>query len=559
MKKSVLSIIFIIILIILAACSDSAFELKRAQEPQWTSTATLEGGLVSAYKHYEWDGTRGFPEYYDWIGSGFFRVRQGLTPAQIPAYYRQYNSYTKECNNWWTSYYQVIGLCNLAIKLDQDGGGNPFQLDKNGDDYQSNYLRQIGEYYFLRGASYYQLARVFMLPYNGNNTNSQKWIPYILQPSQSIEDVQSQKLGTIEEIYTQVIQDLQKAKEYLPEKFNLIGWTTKASGYECGRANKYVASALLGKIYFHMGKYDLAKEEFDYVIGLGDGNFPLSSSPSDPYVNQDLSKVSSEVIWEMNTGDPTLKYEQHNNYWYPAREYGNRARDYSCGSYYVNTKESGQNNTGIQIFGKMNVSFSALSRMGWLNMSDTTLTTAAKSDLRLNGDYTKVFVNYGPYKAKVKKGDPEYITNINDANGNNKDVWPVNIVLDKFFRGPVAPYGKFSKVPYLRTPELLLMRAWIKQNSGDKNGACEDANRVWNRSNPGNPNIFTPSNINTETIFAEYLREMMGEAFVTTFMQGTKMTIPAGEDGNKDEIPYPYPNMYWPIPTDEVSQNPNYQ
>lgn len=553
MKKISFNIITLICTVLLISCAES-FELDRPQEQQWTSTATFEGGLSTSYWNLEWT-PRGFIEYFDFLLSGSAYLIPGQNQHPY-AYRRDFSQTINESNNYWGPFYQAITLANLAIDLDASTNGNPFNLPVNGDDYKYNYMRQVGEYYFVRGYAYYLLAKWFAPPYNGNSNNTTGWIPLKTKAANSMDDVQSEKLGTLEEIYSQIISDLKKAKEILPEKFTLTDWTTKSPGYECGRANKYVASALLGKIYFHMGKFAEAKSEFDFVINSN--AYSLAARPCEPFINNRPEKTCSEVIWEFNCGDVTITpQEQHNQYWYPALIYGFRFRD-SNGSFYDNLPQSGSGVQAIQIsgWGAYTIGPKSLIKMGWINSSDSTVTDQAKADLRFAGDNTKIYHTLGAYRAGIKKGTPEYLL----YESRNKTLTSrTNVFIDKFFRGADAPYGKFSKVPYIRLPELLLLRSWINWKNGAKDLAAADANKVWNRSNPTNPDKFTSLNIDQDAIYAEFMRELIGEGFQVPFLQGTGMSIPQGEEAGITPVTAPYSNWHWPIPPTEAALNPNYK
>lgn len=553
MRKLSYYIVLFICSLGLASCAES-FELNRPPEKQWTSTATLEGGLSTCYWNLEWT-SRGFIEYFDFLLSGSAYLIPGQNQHPY-AYRRDFSQTIAESNNYWGPFYQTITLANLAIEQDLATSGNPFNLAVNGDDYKNNYKRQIGEYYFIRGNAYYLLAKWFAPPYNGNSSNTKGWIPLKTNAANSMEDVQTEKLGTLEEIYSQIISDLKKAKEILPEKFTLTDWTTKSPGYECGRANKFVAAALLGKIYFHMGKYAEAKAEFDYVINSN--VYKLSARPCDPFINNRPDKTSSEVIWEFNSGDVTITpQEQHNKYWYPALIYGFRFRD-SNGSFYDNLPQSGSSVQAIQIsgWGAYTIGPKSLIKMGWINSADSTVTDQAKADLRFTGDNTKIYHTLGAYRAGIKKGTPEYLM----YESRNKTLTSrTNVFIDKFFRGADAPYGKYSKVPYIRLPELLLLRSWINWKNGAKDQAADDANKVWNRSNPFNINKFSSSNIDQDGIYTEFMRELIGEGFQVPFLLGTGMSIPQGEESGIIPVNAPYSSWFWPIPPAEAALNPNYK
>lgn len=547
--------IFIVILTCLlstTACEDS-FELKRPQETQWRSTATFEGGLSTAYWKTQW-APSGFMEYYDFMLSGVAMTVPG-TNHHSEVKRRDFTQDIGWSKNFWEAYYQAITLSNLALEMDENENGNPFDLPETGDDYIHNYRRQIGEYHFLRAYAYYRLATWFAPPYQGNNADARGWIPLKTKAAASMEDAQSEKLGTLEEIYALVISDLKKAKEMLPEKFTLVGWTTASPGYETGRANKYVASAMLGKVYYHMGRYADAKAEFDYVINSNE--FFLADRPCDPFINYRAEDVSSESIWEFNTGDVNVTQGQHNQYWYAALIYGFRFRD-SNGSFYDNLPESGTSVPAIQISGwnGFTIAPRTLLQMGWINPADSSLTTDALADLRISGDLNKVYHVLGPYKEGVKKGTPEYLQHVSN---NSSMTGRTNVYIDKFFRGADAPFGRYSKVPLIRLSELLLLRAVVNYKDGALQAAADDANRVWNRSNPANLDKFNAGNIDQDAIYDEFLRELMGEGSHILFLQGAGMTIPEGEDAELVAVNPPYADWHWPIPAIETSLNPNYQ
>ena len=81
MKSKYLTILACVGLLNFCSCDDF-FELKRPQETQWTTTATYEQGLSSAYVSLQWtDAGRGFPQYIDFLTSGTASLMDGNTPG----------------------------------------------------------------------------------------------------------------------------------------------------------------------------------------------------------------------------------------------------------------------------------------------------------------------------------------------------------------------------------------------------------------------------------------------------------------------------------------------
>lgn len=86
----------------------------------------------------------------------------------------------------------------------------------------------IGEAKFLRALGYFDLVRAF-----GD-------IPLITIPNNSVNDVLVARTP-VDQVYAQIISDLSDAEQVLPSRY------TKSS--EIGRATRWAAKALLGKVY----------------------------------------------------------------------------------------------------------------------------------------------------------------------------------------------------------------------------------------------------------------------------------------------------------------------
>ena len=77
----------------------------------------------------------------------------------------------------WQTYYKIVTMSNLALDVDKNGNGNPFNLAVNGDDYKHNYKRQVAEYHFCRAWAYFNLIKIFAPPYNQSGNNNALSIP----------------------------------------------------------------------------------------------------------------------------------------------------------------------------------------------------------------------------------------------------------------------------------------------------------------------------------------------------------------------------------------------
>jgi len=177
-------------------------------------------------------------------------------------------------NGWvedtWVEAYDLINLCNTIL--------DPEVLAiLDAEDAES----VEGEAKFLRGWTYFELAKWFGLPYEAGQTNSQLAAPIILTPTTDISDAVPVARSTVEQCYTQAIDDLTDAKTLLSYPNDVFA-TTDA------------ASAVLARVYLQMGDFDNAAIEANTVIETG--NYSLTGHPLGAFNN---AGASSEDIFAL--------------------------------------------------------------------------------------------------------------------------------------------------------------------------------------------------------------------------------------------------------------------
>ncbi|MDD4921423.1 MAG: RagB/SusD family nutrient uptake outer membrane protein [Bacteroidales bacterium] len=517
---------------------DDFFKIDRPQETQWVNTISFEQGLSAVYYDlfYSNNGAS-VPLMIDYVSSG---VAHLLPETNTGAPWnemtnRLFGQNYSLSDNLWSSRYRAITKCNLAIQLDNEKEGNPFDLKTNSTDYTDNYVRQIGEYYFLRAYSYYSLVRFFAPPYDHAGGNTGKFIPFKTLPAYSKEEIFADSLGATEEIYQQIIRDLKVAKRKLPTAYNSA---TMYPICQIGHANKYVAAAMLAKVYFVMGKYAEAKLELDSVIQVAEGGRYYLDEPIQAFNKNVVTDVPREVLWEVNTGNTAVSGTNGMMYW--GMVVGLNFRDADNGGRGVNMVKSDWN--------QFTFSYWALDKMHWMTdplNGDYTLTSDATDDLRFQQLYYYL-------REYTLGGDPLVYETVPSHTRVDKP----QLYVDKFFRGAPGD-GRYTKYPIIRLADLYLIRAWIKWKTSDPT-AANDLNKVWNRAHPTNLNYFNSGNVTEDAIFAEYLKEMTCEGWTLDFMMATQMPIPAG-DIARDSIPAPYSSWKWAIPATERSLNPDFQ
>ena len=134
--------------------------------------------------------------------------------------------------------------------------------------------RSMGEAYFLRAHYYFILARFF-----GD-------VPLITVPQSSDGDLLPAR-DPVEEVYSQIISDLEMAAELLPEK------STYGSA-DLGRVPKGAAYGMLAKVHLTLGNYQQVVENATKVESLG---YDLNAVYADNF-NIDMEN-SIETLFEV--------------------------------------------------------------------------------------------------------------------------------------------------------------------------------------------------------------------------------------------------------------------
>lgn len=177
-------------------------------------------------------------------------------------------------NNIWNTSYSAIYNANSIIE--------GIATSKNISQTLQN--QAVGEARFMRAFCYFYLVNIF-----GD-------VPLVLTT-----DVDKNKLmpkTSSVEIYTQIVEDLKIAQANLPEDYS-------ASGNSRTRANKWVATAMLARVYLYMQNWSQAEIQATSVIDNA-ALFNLATN-----LNTVFSPTSSEAIWQV--------YNDSDGYTYYAR------------------------------------------------------------------------------------------------------------------------------------------------------------------------------------------------------------------------------------------------
>lgn len=159
----------------------------------------------------------------------------------------------------WSDAYKVIYTSNLIIE----------HLEKSASLSMDIRNQLTGEMLVVRSLYYFYLINLF-----GD-------VPLITSSDYSKNEHEPRTPAN--DIYEQIITDLQAAENMLSENYQ--------SNYKT-RPNKYMAAALLSKVYLFKGDWTNAASEASKVINAG--TYFL-----EPHVNNVFKKTSNETIWQI--------------------------------------------------------------------------------------------------------------------------------------------------------------------------------------------------------------------------------------------------------------------
>lgn len=145
-----------------------------------------------------------------------------------------YNSTNFIIRDWWLGFYKAINRANQVITRVPTSSGVTPELGE----------RLVGEAKFLRGYFYFNLVRAF------------GGVPLVL--TNQMPDEANIPRNTADEVYAQIIKDLEDASNVLPEQYS-VDMT--------GRATRGAAIGLLSKVYLFKGDFVNAEKYARMIVG----------------------------------------------------------------------------------------------------------------------------------------------------------------------------------------------------------------------------------------------------------------------------------------------------
>lgn len=239
MKQKIFSIIMIGALF--ASCQKERLDpIPQTQLSDAVAFATPEralqqvNGMYSALKQGNFYAGR-FQVYMDVRGEDFLNLTNNGVTAFLTWNFTQ-TATTNEVQNFWAAAYNTINRANVVI----DGiSGSAIS-----DNLKKNY---IAEAKLIRALSYWSLMQLYARPYTETGGPSKPGVPLRITAITSSGNNNVAR-STVEEVYTQILKDLNEAEPDLPLTYTSADLNTT-------RAHRNTAIALKTRVLLSMGRY----------------------------------------------------------------------------------------------------------------------------------------------------------------------------------------------------------------------------------------------------------------------------------------------------------------
>jgi hypothetical protein len=232
-------IVCILLLTAAASCKKSFLELSPISNANvndfYKTAADINNAVMAAYSIHKKIYTDNFASQ-----SILDEVRSdNTTMVQLDVLDRFIRDTGKEWYGWsWDKCYRAIYMCNLVLEK-----AEPVDMDetlKNQYDAEARFLRAI---------TYFELVRNF------------GGVPLVTETTKSLDPASVQiPRNSVDEVYAQIITDLKFAMDNLPAEY---------SSGDIGRATRYAAEGMLGKVYLTTGDKQSAETALRDVVSSG--------------------------------------------------------------------------------------------------------------------------------------------------------------------------------------------------------------------------------------------------------------------------------------------------
>jgi hypothetical protein len=284
--KSIKLISAVMILTVIASCSDSFLEVKPKAALSRSALANAKGVnslLIGAYSLLDgWATAEGAYRSYqvgadNWVYGSVASddaYKGTIAGDQPPISLIEQHNITADniyFRGKWRGMYDGIARCNDVIQM----------LPDVSDMTDADKAQITAEARFLRGHYHFDLKKMYNM------------VPYIDDKVYNSGDLESTKVKNDVDIWPMIEADLKAAYDVLPKKQTSVG-----------RASKWAAAATLAKALLYQKKYDEAKTYLDEIVASG--QFKLVDNYHDNFRATTNNNAESifEVEYSVNDGAP---------------------------------------------------------------------------------------------------------------------------------------------------------------------------------------------------------------------------------------------------------------
>ncbi len=263
-----------------AACDDN-LEIEPAQairdDLALSSPQNVKAVLIGAYDELGVSDVFGGETMMnsELLGGNGEILWQGTFNAPREIFNKNIQTVNDNVTEVWLESYETINITNNVLSA----------LDVFTDTEEKDQVE--GEAKFIRAIAYFELVKFFAQPYESGQTNTQAAVPLVLEPTRVLSSDNEVGRNTVEEVYAQVISDLNDAVAKLPESNSFF-------------ATRGAAEALLARVYLQMGEFASARDLANSVIESG--NYDLEGDFANAF-NQDANPDEYIFAMQVSTQD----------------------------------------------------------------------------------------------------------------------------------------------------------------------------------------------------------------------------------------------------------------
>lgn len=281
-------LIYIIICLIgFSSCNEDVLEVENPNTINssifWNTVDDIQQGLTATYSQFYRVGnwSRWIYFRYDITSDEGYSTSPWTELANWTKFLYSNYDFIQGGHIIYKSHYKQIFEANQVITY-----GSELKVDT--EEEQKTLNKIIAQAKFIRAFDYFTLEVLF------------ENLEIVLEPSSAGDNYE---VGSPDEIYALIINDLNEAIEYLPEE-----WT----GADKGRITKGAAYALLGKVYMQRHEWQNAKNAFEWLVeGDGAKYYGLMDNYFDNFTHYDEN--NKEGVFEIQFSDVNETEMDRNN------------------------------------------------------------------------------------------------------------------------------------------------------------------------------------------------------------------------------------------------------